>query len=110
MTSEWDPETVFEMLGSEEVRKILALTNTEPKSAGELADHLSVSQPTVYRRLNVCQEHNLVREETEIDAEGNHRKVYQASLERVTFELIETGFEVNIELRHDPLEDEAFTQ
>jgi len=109
VTSDWDPETVFDVLGSEEVRKILALTNVGGKSAQELADHLDISRPTVYRRVNTCQEYDLLREDTQIDEEGNHRKVYHASLERITFELDDAGFDVNIELRRDPIEDEDFT-
>lgn len=110
MASDWDPETVFDVLGSEEVRKILALTNVSPKSAQELANHLDISRPTVYRRVNTCQEYDLLREDTELDEEGNHRKVYHASLERITFELDDAGFDVNIELRRDPVEDEDFIE
>jgi len=109
VTADWDPETVFDVLGSEEVRKILALTNVEGKSAQELAGHLDISRPTVYRRVNTCQEYDLVREATELDDQGNHRKVYHASLERITFELADAGFDVNIELRRDPVDDEDFT-
>lgn len=108
MTADWDPETVFDVLGSEEVRKILALTNVEGKSAQELADNLDISRPTVYRRVNTCQEYDLVREDTELDEEGNHCKVYHASLERITFELDDAGFDVNIELRRVPVDDEDF--
>ncbi|MFB6308285.1 MAG: ArsR/SmtB family transcription factor [Haloarculaceae archaeon] len=101
MGKEWDPENVFDVLGSEEVRKILALTNVKPMSAQELADRLETSRPTVYRRVNTCQEYDLLSEDTEIDADGNHYKVYEANLKRISFELEEGGFDVNIELRRD---------
>ena len=110
VTADWDPATVFDVLGSEEVRKILALTNVEGKSAPELAEHLEISRPTVYRRVNACQEYDLLREDTELDDEGNHRQVYHASLERITFEVDDAGFDVNIELRREPVEDGDFTE
>ncbi|MUW14500.1 HTH domain-containing protein [Halorubrum sp. CBA1125] len=54
MAKEWDPETVFDVFGREEIRGILALADEEPMSAEDLAARLSVSQPTVYRYIDVC--------------------------------------------------------
>lgn len=101
MAKEWDPETVFDVLGSKAVRRILALANVQPMSAHELADHLDASQPTVYRRINVCQEYDLLAEDTRIDEGGNHYKVYETNLRRICFEIEDGGFDVTMELRHD---------
>jgi DNA-binding transcriptional ArsR family regulator len=98
---EWDPENVFDVLGSEEVRRILALADVQPMSAGELADHLDASQPTIYRRVNACQEYDLLAEDTRIDEEGNHYKVFETTLERVCLEIDDGGFDVTISLRRD---------
>lgn len=104
MAREWDPKNVFDVFGHEEIRRILALADEEAMSAEELAERLSVSQPTVYRRINVCQEYGLLSEETRIDEEGNHYKVYETTLERISFEVDSGGFDVSIELRRDVLE------
>ena len=101
MARDWDPESVFDVLGNEQVRKILALTSVKPMSVQDLAENLDSSRPTVYRRVNACQEYDLVAEDTQIDGDGNHYNVYEANLERITFELEEGGFNVDIELRHD---------
>ncbi|MUW14815.1 helix-turn-helix domain-containing protein [Halorubrum sp. CBA1125] len=101
MAKEWDPETVFDVFGREEIRRILALADEEPMSAEDLAARLSVSQPTVYRRIDVCQEYDLLAEETRIDEEGNHYKVYETTLERICFAVESGGFDVNIELRRE---------
>ena len=104
MSRDWDPETVFDVLGSEEVRRILAVANVEPMSVPELADGLDVSEPTLYRRINVCQEYDLLIESTRVDEDGNHYKVYETALERVCFELDGGGFEVDLRLRRGLVE------
>ena len=104
MSRDWDPETVFDVLGSEEVRRILAVANVEPTSVPELADGLDVSEPTLYRRIDACQEYDLLTESTRVDEDGNHYKVYETALERVCFALDGGGFEVDLQLRRDLVE------
>lgn len=101
VTSEWNPQNVFDVLGSEEVRRILAFADDGPVSAQELADRLDASQPTIYRRINVCEEYDLLTEATRVDDEGNHRKVYQTNLQRACIEVADGGYDVTISLRHD---------
>ena len=104
MSTDWDPPTVFDVLGNEHARQILALASVEPVSADDLAEHTDASQPTVYRRVNVLQEYDMLTEETELDAEGNHYKTYRTSLERVCFDVENGGFTVDIELRQNVVE------
>lgn len=92
---------MFDVLGSEEVRRILALADVRPMSAEEFAEHLEASQPTVYRRVNACQEYDLLAEETRIDEDGNHYKVFRTNLERVCLEIDDGGFDVTVSLRRD---------
>jgi len=101
----WEPETVFEVIGSEEARRILAAANVEPVSVQALSDRLDASEPTVYRNVNVLQEYDLLREDTRVDTDGNHYKVYETTLERLCFELDGGGFEVDIELRRELVEE-----
>ncbi|WP_276273699.1 winged helix-turn-helix domain-containing protein [Haloarcula litorea] len=104
MSKDWDPETVFEVLGSEEVRRILAVANVDPVSVPTLAESLDASEATVYRRVDVCREYDLLREETRVDADGNHYKAYETTLERVCFELDGGGFEVDLQLRRETVD------
>lgn len=98
---------MFEVLGSEEVRRILAVANLEPVSVQELAEGLDASEPTLYRRINVCQEYDLLTESTRVDEDGNHYKEYETTLERVCFELDGGGFEIDLQLRRDTVEQSA---
>lgn len=101
MSKEWEPDTLFDVFGSESARGILALASVEPLSAKELADHLNVSEPTVYRRLDVLQRYDLVTEDHRIDDQGNHYKTYETNLERIAFEIEDGSFVVDVGLRHD---------
>jgi hypothetical protein len=39
MSKEWEPENVFDVLGCEIARQILAVASLQPVSAAELAQH-----------------------------------------------------------------------
>jgi len=104
---EWDPETVFEVLGSEIARRILALAEIKPCSAEELAEHCDASKPTVYRRLNVLQEYDLLVERSAIDDDGTHYKTYETALESICFSVEAGRFEVDIELARELVDSEA---
>jgi DNA-binding transcriptional ArsR family regulator len=99
--SEWDPETVFDVLGNEHARQILALASVKPVSADELAAHTDASQPTVYRRVNVLKEYDMLAEQRTLDEEGNHYKTYRTSLEEACFAVEDGGFTVEVEHRRD---------
>lgn len=107
---DWDPETVFDVLGSELARRILALGEIKPCSAEELADYCDASKPTVYRRLNVLQEYDLLVDRRAIDDEGNHYKTYETALESICFAVEAGRFEVDIELERDLVEAETDLQ
>ena len=101
MGKEWEPETIFDVLGSERARRILSIASVRPVSANELATAIDTSLPTVYRRVNALLDYDLLREETNIDAEGNHYNTYATNLQRVCFEVDDGGFTVDIQLRRD---------
>lgn len=98
---EWEPETVFDVLGSEYARQILALASIKPMSAEEFADHCEVSLPTVYRRVNALLEYDLLQEDVEVESDGTHHKVFETNLERICFEVEDGRFEIDIQLRRD---------
>jgi len=101
VSADWEPETVFDILGDEEVRRILAAANVEPVSARDLAAGLDVSEATVYRRVDACTEYDLLTERVQVDEDGNHYSVYETTLKRACFEIEGGGYDVNIELRRD---------
>lgn len=52
----WNSRTVFDVFGDERSRRILTLASERPRSAEALTERLEVSQPTVYRRLDVLED------------------------------------------------------
>jgi len=53
----------------------------------------------VYRRLNALSEHDLLREERQIDAGGNHYTAFETTLDRVEFRIEDGEYAVDIQLR-----------
>lgn len=101
MDEAWEPETVFDVLASEEARQILALSGEEPRSAEELAEHTGASLPTIYRRVNALVDLDLLSEETRIDPEGNHYKTFETDVERISLEIGDGDLDVEVERPRD---------
>lgn len=107
---EWAAENVFDVFGDDLSRRILVLASHRPVSAAMLADRLDASKPTIYRRVNTLAEYDLVKERIHPDREeGNHHKRFETTLKRATFEIADGGFDVNLALRRDLVDQfEAF--
>jgi DNA-binding transcriptional ArsR family regulator len=101
VSKEWEPENVFDVFGSELARRILVLASSDPVSAEEIAERCDSSLPTVYRRLNTLEEHDLLRENQQVDADGNHYNTYQTKLQKVCFTVEDGGFTIDLQLRQD---------
>lgn len=101
---EWNPTEVFDLFGDDLSRRILILASEEPVSADEIATTLDTSHPTVYRRINALAEYDLVREHQMIDADGNHFKTFETTLRRIAFEVDEGGYNIDIQMRQDLVE------
>lgn len=99
MSKEWEAENVFDVLGSEISRQILALSSRQPLSATELAEHCEVSEPTIYRRISALQEYDMLDEQQQIDDDGHHYKQFRANLERVQLHVAEGQFDIDIQLK-----------
>lgn len=90
---------VIRLLDDDCARQILIETTSEPMSANELSERCDVSLPTVYRRLEELNEHELINEQTRAAPDGHHYSVYAAALDRVEIEITEAGLEVDITAR-----------
>jgi DNA-binding transcriptional ArsR family regulator len=104
VTGEWDVDSLFDVFERKSARRILALTSVESMTAQELAARTHESEPTIYRRLEVLAEYDLVEAQTRLDDDGNHSSVYQTNLESVCFELEDGGFTIDVTYRRELLE------
>jgi predicted transcriptional regulator len=97
----WNPDTILDVLGCPTARRVLALGAVQPCSAEQLTAHCDASKPTVYRRLNVLDEYDLLVERCAVDDDGTHYKTYETALEEVTVSVESEAFAVDIELTRD---------
>lgn len=98
---EWDPSGIFDVFGDTLARRILVFASDRPVSADDLATELDVSRPTVYRRVNALIAYDLLRERQEIDVNGNHFQSYETTLQRVTFEIENGGYNIDLTMRQN---------
>jgi len=108
MTDDEDAE-LLSLLDDEYARAILIETSKEPMSADTLTERCDASPPTVYRRIDRLDEHDLVEAEQELDPDGHHYKTYRARLERVSVELSDGEMDVRVD-RSDENAADRFTR
>lgn len=93
---------VLALLSDEYARAILAATSERPMSAKEIATHCDMSEPTVYRRVERLQEHDLVAKRTQIETDGNDYSVYAATLSGFSVDLTDGTFDSTVERVSEP--------
>ncbi|WP_049902904.1 winged helix-turn-helix domain-containing protein [Halococcus agarilyticus] len=101
MSEERDPDAMFAALCSDDAREILVAAHSEPRSAQEFADRCDISLPTVYRRVNTLVDQGLLKENLQVDPDGNHYTVYVSNLDSLEFALETAGFVASVRLRRD---------
>ena len=89
-------EEVLDTIGDEHARDVLAAISVEPKSAKELAEECDLSLPTVYRRLEMLDEYDLVTDRTLVAEDGNHFKMYESNFESTVISLEDDEYRVRI--------------
>jgi len=89
-------EDVLDTIGDEHARTVLAAISREPRSAKELNDECDLSLPTIYRRLEILEEHDLVTERRTVAADGNHYNVYECNFESTVIRLEDEQYDVRI--------------
>lgn len=90
------PADLFSLLDDEYARSILTKTSKQPMSAQTLSTECDASLPTIYRRLNDLEEENLVEKRTQLEADGNHRAVYEATVEHVEVDIVDGDLTVRV--------------
>jgi len=89
------------ILGEERVRQILMATSRESMSAKELSEECDVAVSTIYRRVDVMIEYDLLFERTQIEADGSHHSVYEANIDHLDIDIEDGTIEVSVHVRED---------
>lgn len=107
MSKAWDPDDIFDVLASEDVRQILVATNVRSMSVKELADICDRSLATIYRRIQAMENYNLVSEEITRDADGTQYSEYKSELNEITISVEEGQLDININIEKDTVDQFA---
>ncbi|PSQ40089.1 transcriptional regulator [Halobacteriales archaeon SW_5_70_135] len=96
MDEERPVEKALDTVGDEETRDVLAAVSEGPRSARKLGESLSMSLPTVYRRIETLEENDLVRSETYVAEGGNHYDVHESNFDSTVIRLEDEQNDVRI--------------
>lgn len=96
MDDEKSIEEILDTIGDQHARRVLAAISREPQSAKELAEECDMSLPTVYRRIEMLTEYELVKDRTLVADDGNHYKVYESNFESTVISLEDDEYKVRI--------------
>lgn len=89
-------EEILDTIGDQHAREVLAAISRDPRSAKELAEECDLSLPTVYRRIEMLEEYELVKDRTLVADDGNHFKVYESNFESTVISLEDKEYKVRI--------------
>ena len=89
-------EGVLDTIGDDYARQILVALSREPRPAKDLAEACDISLPTVYRRLEQLEAHELVTGHTDTDEQGNEFKRYECAFESTVISLTDDEYDVRI--------------
>ncbi len=85
------------LLNDEYARGVLAIADTEPVSATELAERIDALPQTVYRRVETLTDAGLLAEATRPRSDGHHESVYVATFDELRVRLEDGSFDASIE-------------
>lgn len=71
-------------------------------SAKQLAERCDMSEPTVYRRINLLREHELVEAQRKVETGGNDYNLYVATLSGFSLRLEDGSFESSLDRVAEP--------
>jgi DNA-binding transcriptional ArsR family regulator len=89
-------EEILDTIGDEHARRILAAVSAEARPAKELAEEVDLSLPTVYRRIELLEEHDLIHSRTLVAEDGNHYQVYESNFDSTVIRLEDDEYNVRI--------------
>lgn len=94
-------EEVLDTMGDPYARDVLAAICREPRSAQEITEMLDHSIQTVYRRIELLEEHGLVDSRMQPAKDGNHYQVFEAAFDSVLVSVTDESYDVRIYQREN---------
>mgnify|MGYP002761945353 CR=1 FL=1 len=91
-----DADAVLELLGDEYARAVVAALADRPAAAPALAESMTASRATTYRRLNELADAGLVASTVAVDPDGHHRKRYHLVVDDLRLRFGADGIELSL--------------
>ncbi|MFP8956903.1 helix-turn-helix domain-containing protein [Natrialbaceae archaeon A-CW3] len=92
---------IFQVLADDYARQILLEADGQPMTAKGLSDACDASLATIYRRVSMLQEHDLLEERTSIGPDGSHRSEFETVLEGLHVSLAGGELTLTLETRDE---------
>ena len=89
-------EDVLDTIGDDNAREVLAAISEEARPAKDVAAVCDLSLPTVYRRIEMLKEHELVVSETAVAEDGNHYEIFKSNFDGTVIRLRDDEYDVRI--------------
>ena len=96
MSADRPIEEILDTMGDQHARRVLIALSKEELSAKELRDETGLSLPTIYRRIEMLKEHDLVGENTVVADDGNHFRVFECTFDSTLIRLSDDEFDIRI--------------
>ena len=101
-------DEIFGLIEDEYARQILIQTYKSPHTASALSEACNASEATIYRRIEQLRKHDLIEGVQQLDPDGHHYEEFVARLDKITIELTQDGFEIQVD-RTDTNAADRFT-
>jgi DNA-binding transcriptional ArsR family regulator len=90
-------QSVLDALDDEDCRQIIR-TLAEPMTAEEVSETCDIPSSTVYRKLDLLSEADLLAESVDVRSDGHHATCYRTDFRAVVVALTE-GRDLSVEIR-----------
>lgn len=99
---------VIDVIEDDYAQEILRMISEEPRTGPELVEAIDASKPTVYRRLSMLEEQDMVETATDLDPDGHHRTAYRLAVSAIHIDIQDGSLEVSVE--REPTAADRFTR
>lgn len=96
-----DSVAFLQLFADEYSRKILLAADEEPRTAKSLGRICDASLTTIYRRLSTLQDHGLVTVHSTIGSGGEHKRLFETTIESFHVSIDDGELELSAETRDE---------
>ena len=93
--------TLLRIFADDYSRTILLAADEQPRTAKALSDLCDASLTTIYRRLSTLQDHDLVAVHSTIGSGGEHKRLFETTVEAFHVEISDGDLELSVETRNE---------